>query len=281
MVQTRRRQFRLWCSLHSEIQRRILYSPVLSLCELAQLAVTCKLFWEVYRERCAADEGWLVQSATSAFGCGLTDALLRRLARLQRKRKSAEAPLEALLHDGDIRIFDLTQGEQLPDEHTLRSLRMAALITPVQGLLAAGQQSCASWLLADATEATVALKPEGLPLLLQISYATQQFLAAIVKPSSPTQMVPCLGLVHLACKHVAAAESRKAGLRGWQLPPRQLVRKVPVPRESKELSCWNNASTVVDAQRALSVMHMWNRRFGSGIPHFFMVLSDTPVVWED
>eukprot|EP00884_Botryococcus_braunii_P002672 jgi/Botrbrau1/12405/Bobra.0229s0003.1 len=276
MVQTRRRQFRLWSSLPPEIQRQILCTPILSLCELAQVAVTCKFFWEVYRERCAADEAWLAQSTTSAFGCSLTDALLRRLACPQRKRKSAESRVP----HRNIQTFDLTHGGQMPDERTLASLRLAEFKTSVQGLLAAGQESSVSWLLVDSTEASVALYPEGSPdNILLITYATQQFLAAVIRPSSPTQVVPFLGLLHLACKHIAAVERRKAGLRGWQLPPRALARKVHLGRERREVSPWNNATTINDNQRALSVMHMWNRRFGSGIPKFLVVLSDSHVVW--
>eukprot|EP00884_Botryococcus_braunii_P012631 jgi/Botrbrau1/21369/Bobra.0449s0001.1 len=279
MFQPRRRRCRLWCSLPPEIQRQILYSPVLSLCDLAQVAVTCKFFWEVYSERSAVDEAWLVQSTTSAFGDGVTDTLLCWLARQQRKRKSAVTPL----HHSEIQMFDLTQGEQLPDEPTLLALRVAGLKTPVQGLLATGKESSVSWLLAGRKQAIVALSGEGLPdILLQISYATQQYLVATIGPSSPAQVVPCLGLVHLACKHIAAAESRKAGLRGWQLPTRELLRKVPPHGGPKEVSPWNNAGTVrVDDQRALSVLHMWNRRSGSGIPRFFVVLSDAPFLLVD
>eukprot|EP00884_Botryococcus_braunii_P006134 jgi/Botrbrau1/15521/Bobra.0225s0010.1 len=174
------------------------------------------------------------------------------------------------------------RGDQLPDEHILLSLRYAAagLQTWVQGLLATGPESAVVWVLLAPKEASGVLCQYSEQTVLKMLYATQKFLAAVIKPTSPAQVVPCLGLVHLACKHIAAAQSRKAGLRGWQLPPRALLRKVPPHGGAKEVSPWNSAGTVgVQDQRALSVLHMWNRRlFGSGIPDLSLVLSDSPVV---
>eukprot|EP00884_Botryococcus_braunii_P006130 jgi/Botrbrau1/15518/Bobra.0225s0008.1 len=243
-----------------EINMHILCSPMLSLYELAQVAVTCKFFWEVYRERCTLEEAWLEQSATSAFSNDVTHTLPRWLARLKQNRERVTPPQNA----GARPIFDLAQGGQLPDERTLLSLRFAGLRTTVQGLLAAGQGAPVFWTLAAPKAASVSLVSHGRNLLT-ITYGTHKKLNIIIRPSSPAQVVPFLGLVHLACKHIAAAERRKVGLRGWQLPPRQLVRFVS--QTNMNVSPWNNADTIgVDDQRALSVLHMWNRRFGSGIP---------------
>ena len=67
-----------WDDLPTDLQRRIL-SPVLSLPELARLASISKSIREIYRERCVAEEQWLLDVATAVFGKRLVELLTQAL----------------------------------------------------------------------------------------------------------------------------------------------------------------------------------------------------------
>ncbi len=63
--------------LPSDVHRRILDSPSLTLCDLGRLGRTSRLFQGILSQRCAADQLWLEEAATAAFGRPVVEGLLR------------------------------------------------------------------------------------------------------------------------------------------------------------------------------------------------------------
>eukprot|EP00884_Botryococcus_braunii_P017014 jgi/Botrbrau1/3997/Bobra.0016s0009.1 len=115
-------------------------------------------------------------------------------------------------------------------------------------------------------EGALVLDPNGLWIM---DWRQRGPLICTIAPSTPAEEVACLGLVHLACKRVAEVLREfflfeLPGMPGTHPPSRR--------RSAKRAGCrisWNEVDEAPeDARRALSVLHMWNRRVGSSVPDF-------------
>eukprot|EP00884_Botryococcus_braunii_P000924 jgi/Botrbrau1/10832/Bobra.0025s0011.1 len=254
------------CSLPVEVVRRILQNPALSLADLAKLAPICKLFYEAYLERCAAEEKCLAESARAVFGSHVVDTLLRCLTHRRRKRRRSDPHA--------VQRYDLRQGDPMPSESTLTTLLAAQLNTHALGLMGPGQESNVTWFIGNYGDVFIGLMVEGVPMM-HIQYGMCLKLLCITATCAVSQAMPFLGLAHLACKQVAAGAPRKTALRGWRMPMRKLClhstlnlkRKLPF-----RCSPWADARRAgPDGQRALATLHMWNRRFGKNIPNILLL----------
>eukprot|EP00884_Botryococcus_braunii_P017015 jgi/Botrbrau1/3998/Bobra.0016s0010.1 len=89
-------------------------------------------------------------------------------------------------------------------------------------------------------------------------------LVCTIAPSTPTEEVACLGLVHLACKRVTEVLREVPSMPGTRPPSRR--------RSARRAGCrisWNEVDEAPeDVRRALSVLHMWNHSVGSSLPDF-------------
>lgn len=245
-----------------ELQRQLLEDKDLTLCDLARLAPTCKLFEESYLRQCAVEEKWLAGVATSVFGGDLVSTIVRFLTSPRKMTWSA--------YNSNPRSFNATLGGPLPTDAELFSKPVTSLLAPAWGLLAPGQKSALTWNFMNPAPgfATYRVQMEEAGTWGPVDIVCDNSsLRCSICVQSPAQVTPFLGLLNLICKGVVAAG---AGARAGQadlLPSndqRALTASLFIGEEKVP---WNSVGEIPrDAQRALSALHMWNRRFGNSLP---------------
>eukprot|EP00884_Botryococcus_braunii_P007308 jgi/Botrbrau1/16579/Bobra.0068s0010.1 len=245
-----------WRNLPWELQKSILVSRALSLGDLAKLAPLGKVFKEAYLERCTEDEQWMEHAAISVFGAQAVDALVCWVS--SPKRDDDPAGLNPLPP-----VLELSEGESWPDLRSMRLNQNTAVQQPACFL--PGDLKNLIWIFDYSLnwrrrEISMWEGTQNGRAILSIEFHGRQ-LGCFMQPRVPAHVLPCLGLVHLACKK--AAESF-----GWwsnDVPP-QYCRSGFVGvfgREGQLKANWplNNVRGVPpDAQRAFTAISMgiWN-----------------------
>eukprot|EP00884_Botryococcus_braunii_P000949 jgi/Botrbrau1/10855/Bobra.0025s0033.1 len=230
--------FPRWGDLPQEVQRRILASPGLP---LAKLARTCRLFREVSLERQREAETWLAEAAISFFhdsDPGIEELLRHITDFADERRELWRSVIGTLVAAGVWGAVDRVWADALMwvTSPLHMSLGRTWQMNRMQGT---GSRVIGSKFM------SMALDGRGSLSLCSID------------PESPDSIVPCLGLLHLACKRLAGAEQEDLGLswvsRGlrsvlvnvttWQAGPQAVTRT-------------GSEAAGADVQRARSAMHM-------------------------
>jgi hypothetical protein len=214
----------------------------LSLRDLAQL-VMCKELQRAYWERRAADEAWLAEAATSAFGARLVELLLNFLAQPWDKEYGWTRP-----------SYDLVDGQSWPDPLALVSTTSSELRARVPSWYT-GLRSKATWdTWASNGPWCVPYAPRCITLRglhcsrdfresLDIHY-TGDGLEASIKAKTAAEVVSCLGLFFLAHKKLG---ERPGGLQSQSLIP-----------DNQQYPQVLHTDFPADVQRAMDMLRMRN-----------------------
>jgi hypothetical protein len=260
--------FPQWSNLPWELQRWVLASHALSLQDLAKLAPLGKVFKEVYLERCAGEEQWLEHAAVSVFGLQAVDSMVCWLL----------TPKEIYQPAGKnpfSQKFQLSEGEPWPDLRLVTPGHMTTVQQPARFPLRDVQDF--QWHFYSTKKfrnRTILLENEVGPAscgrFFHMWFMGRQ-LRCSVYPQDTAHVLPCLGLVYLACKKAAESLGR------WRNPAvrqGQGLGYVSVSRQGFSETEWpliDVPGAPPDVQRAFTAISM--RSWSSGRRKFGLYLS--------
>eukprot|EP00884_Botryococcus_braunii_P001026 jgi/Botrbrau1/10924/Bobra.0025s0097.1 len=245
-----------WRDLPWELQKSVLASRALSLCDLAKMAPLGKVFKEAYLERCTADEQWLEHSAKSVFGASAVETLASWLPSPKWRHQS----------DGQKPVLSkLSEGEPWPDLSTAPRNRLNSVEQPARFVPTDPQLQNLTWIMiwANTLERGTVNLSDGLPYnqFFRIGFRGRR-LRINFQPRSAANIAPCLGLAYLACKKSAESLGRWKNKSASDRLGSVCVRG---PQGTFTWP-WSDVQGVPpDAQRAFSLMHMQTRTSWRGI----------------
>jgi hypothetical protein len=203
-----------WRSLPWELQKSVLVSHVLSLRDLAKLALLGKVFKEAYLERCAEEEQWLEHATFSVFGAQAVDPLVCWVSSL---KWVFEPPGLNLLPEGSPTVLRLSEGKAWPDLRP--ALLKQTVLVEQPACFLPGDPKQLIWHFASSWKCRrreIWLQ-EGTRILSIECHGRQ--LSCCIYPRNPAHVLPCLGLVYLVCKKAAESFGRRCiqvPRQGWR-----------------------------------------------------------------
>eukprot|EP00884_Botryococcus_braunii_P014574 jgi/Botrbrau1/23117/Bobra.0243s0049.2 len=255
-----------WMDLPSELQRRILVSCNLSLCDLAKLAILGGVFQELYLERCAEEEQWLKYAAVSVFGAWAVNGLMSLLPNPLWRCDS----VEGFPSSGG--VIMLKEGEPWPDLRPSPKTHLADVQQPARFTPTDIQNLRWKFHMEGRSDSrTISLLEESVPgswsPILHIGFIGNDFkgLTCFMYPRIAAHFLPCLGLVYLACKKAAEESLCKPcvpSLR-WR-PGYAWVWKQELPELYQHWPLNQMPGVPPDAQRAFAAINMRSHIPGRG-----------------
>eukprot|EP00884_Botryococcus_braunii_P002996 jgi/Botrbrau1/12698/Bobra.67_1s0062.1 len=245
--------------LPPELLRKIL--DFLTFPELARVASTCKAFYEVYLERCEADELLLKDVVNAATGSDAVDSVLSYLIGPHPANPPSRQPPSFLL--------EVPLGAPWPDSSTVHLHKVAQIVSPAHGALRAEPYPHLLWLLSRSSGChRIDLFINKLSSLVDVSIHGMSHVEFSIQAERPSHVAPFLGMIYRVCKRLERERRRlpSVAVATWCPPAEHLGAWVTLAPHNGDPQAV--VREVEEAQLALAAFHRWSRRIGSSLPCF-------------